>query len=327
MTFAQPLWLLLLLFIPLLVRRHAKGRGVLLLHLSQAAPEGLPPTWRVGARAWLLPLRWLAIGLLTLGLARPQRHWQEEKVTADALDIVLALDISPSMLNRDFNPNRLAAAKKVAIDFVEKRPHDRIGLVAFAGEAFTQCPLTTDRRVVQAFIRELQIGRVADGTAIGLGLATAVNRLKDSRSNSKIVVLLTDGVNNVKNIQPLEAAELARALGVKVYTIGVGTEGDVLAPSGRNADGSYTYDFQRKTFDPQPLEEIAALTGAKFYRARSEAALGDIYSEIDRLEKTKVEVAILHRKAEFFYWFVGAAVIFLLFEMLLRWTVLRTINI
>lgn len=278
-------------------------------------------------RGSLPVLRWVAVALLTFAMARPQRQWQEEKVKADALDIVLSMDVSLSMLNRDFTPNRLAVAKAVAASFVENRPYDRIGLVAFDGEAFTLCPLTTDRRVVQQFIQTLQIGRVGEGTAIGLGLATAVNRLKDSPSKSKIVILLTDGVNNAGFMAPLDAAEVAKALGVKVYTIGVGTEGDVLAPSGRNADGTYSYDFQQQTFDSKPLEEIAAMTGGQYYRAQSEEALSEIYREIDRLEKTKIEVTTIRHTSDFFHWLLGAAALLLLLEMLLRWWLLRAINI
>lgn len=326
MTFAQPLWLLLLLFVPLLIRRSARSAELLVL-LPQNAQLGVAPTWRARVRSALPAMRWLAVGLLALAMARPQRQWQEEKIKADALDIVLSMDVSLSMLNRDFNPNRLAVAKAVAADFVQNRPYDRIGLVAFDGEAFTLCPLTTDRRVVQEFIQTLQVGRVGEGTAIGLGLATAVNRLKDSPSRSKIVILLTDGVNNAGFIEPLAAADIAKALGVKVYTIGVGTEGDVLAPSGRNADGTYSYDFQQQTFDSKPLEDIAAKTGGKYYRAQSEEALNDIYHEIDRLEKTKVEVTTIRHTSDFFHWLLGAAVLFLLLEMLLRWFLLRTINI
>lgn len=327
MPFAQPFWLLLLLLLPLLVWRTRRA-GALLLTLSQAPPHELPPTWRVRARSRLPLLRWLALGLLTLGMARPQRQWEEQKVTADALDIMLSLDISPSMLNRDFHPNRLAVAKRVAIAFVEKRPYDRMGLVAFAGEAFTQCPLTTDRRIVQELIEELEIGRVSDGTAIGLGLATAANRLKDSPSRSKIIILLTDGINTEPNaIAPLDAAEVARALGIKVYTIGVGSEGDVLQPSRRNPDGSYYFDFQPQTFDPRPLQQIADLTGGQFYMAQSEEALSEIYTQIDRLEKTRVEVTSVRHTTEYFHWFVGAAVLFLLLEMLSRWWLLRAVTV
>lgn len=326
MTFAQPLWLLLFLLAPLLWRRVRQG-GPLRAVFSAFSPAELAPSWRARWRGRLPWLRWTALILLTLAMARPQRQWQEQKVKADALDIVLSMDVSMSMLNRDFNPNRLAVAKSVAANFVENRPYDRIGLVAFDGEAFTLCPLTADRRVVKEYIQTLKIAQVGEGTAIGLGLATAVNRLKNSASKTKIVILLTDGVNNAGFIAPLDAAEIARSLGVKVYTIGVGTEGDVLAPTKRNSDGTYFYDFQQQTFDSKPLEDIAALTGGKYYRAQSAKALDDIYKEIDRLEKTKVDVTTIRRTSDYFHWFVGAAILLLLLEAVLRWGFFRSVTV
>ena len=329
MILAQPIWLLLLLIIPLLVWRQRRlsdqRQLVLVMPGQEALRRGL--SWRVWVRRWLVPLRWVALVLLAVAMARPQRQWQEEKVQADAIDIVLALDISPSMLSKDFDPDRLAVAKQVASDFVENRPYDRIGLVAFSAEAFTQCPLTTDRRVVQQFIRDLQVGRLDDGTAIGMGLATAVNRLKDSPSRSKIVILLTDGENNAGYIAPMKAAEIAQTLGIRVYTVGVGSAGVVLSPARRNPDGSYDYAPRQMEFDTELLNEMAILTGAKFYRAWSEKDLAGIYDEIDRLEKTKVDVSILRHTTEYYYWFIGLAVVLLLLEALLRWTLLRSVTI
>jgi len=284
------------------------------------------PSFRTKIRSKLPWLRWLALSLLVIALARPQREWEEEKIKADALDIVLSMDISPSMLSKDFEPDRLTVAKTVAADFVAKRPHDRIGLVAFSAEAFTQCPLTTDRRVVQTFINELTVGRLDDGTAIGMGLATAVNRLKDSPSRSKIVVLLTDGENNAGYIAPLKAAEIAQTLGVRVYTVGIGTEGVVVSPAQRNPDGSYSFAPRFMKFDTQLLEEIAATTGGKFYRAFSARDLEAIYAEIDRLEKTKIEVSTVRRTTDYFHWFIGAAVVLLLIEILGIWGIFRSVT-
>ncbi len=284
------------------------------------------PSFRTKIRSKLPWLRWLALFLLVIALARPQRKWEEEKIKADALDIVLSMDISPSMLSKDFEPDRLTVAKTVAADFVAKRPHDRIGLVAFSAEAFTQCPLTTDRRVVQTFINELTVGRLDDGTAIGMGLATAVNRLKDSPSRSKIVVLLTDGENNAGYIAPLKAAEIAQTLGVRVYTVGIGTEGVVVSPAQRNPDGSYSFAPRFMKFDTQLLEEIAATTGGKFYRAFSARDLEAIYAEIDRLEKTKIEVSTVRRTTDYFHWFIGAAVVLLLIEILGIWGIFRSVT-
>ena len=283
-------------------------------------------SFRAKIRNKLSWLRWLALALLILAMARPQRKWEEEKIKADALDIVLSMDISPSMLSRDFDPDRLSVAKRVASDFAAKRPHDRIGLVAFSAEAFTQCPLTTDRRVVQTFINELAVGRLEDGTAIGMGLATAVNRLKDSPSLSKIVVLLTDGENNAGYIAPLKAAEIAQTLGIRVYTVGIGTEGVVMSPAQRNPDGSYSFAPRFMKFDTQLLEEIAAATGGKFYRAFSERDLEAIYAEIDRLEKTKIEISTVRRTTDYFHWLIGATVVLLLIEILGIWGLLRSVT-
>lgn len=292
------------------------------------AQTGMPMTnWRTQVRPRLPLLRWLALVLLIVAMARPQRHWQEEKVEADAVDIMLSLDISPSMLSKDFDPDRLAVAKRVAIDFVEKRPFDRLGLVAFSAEAFTQCPLTTDRHMVQKFIQGLQLGRLQDGTAIGLGLATAVNRLKDSDALSKVVILLTDGENNAgEEMRPMRAAEIAQALGIRVYTVGIGTDGIVLSPSQRNIDGSYAFAPRQMAFDTELLRQIAATTKGKFYRAYSESDLEGIYADIDQLEKTKVEITTVARIQDWFQWFIAVAALLLLIETLLRWGMLRSVT-
>jgi len=323
MTLADPFWLLLLLPLAWLIRRRKAGIS---LRMPQPNSPMENPSFRTKIRSKLPWLRWLALSLLVIALARPQREWEEEKIKADALDIVLSMDISPSMLSKDFEPDRLTVAKTVAADFVAKRPHDRIGLVAFSAEAFTQCPLTTDRRVVQTFINELTVGRLDDGTAIGMGLATAVNRLKDSPSRSKIVVLLTDGENNAGYIAPLKAAEIAQTLGVRVYTVGIGTEGVVVSPAQRNPDGSYSFAPRFMKFDTQLLEEIAATTGGKFYRAFSARDLEAIYAEIDRLEKTKIEVSTVRRTTDYFHWFIGAAVVLLLIEILGIWGIFRSVT-
>ncbi len=325
MIIEQPLWLLLLLVLPLLIRREWRSSG-LAMRMPQQPQLFQHLSWRARARRWLPLLHWLALALLIIALARPQCKWQEEKIKADALDIMLALDISPSMLSKDFDPDRLDVAKKVAIDFVEKRPYDRIGLAAFSAEAFTQCPLTTDRRVVQRFIRELEVGRLEDGTAIGMGLATALNRLKDSQARSKIVILLTDGENNAGYINPIQAAELAKDLGIRVYTVGIGTEGVVLSPSERLPNGEYLFAHRMMQFDTELLRQMAQMTEGRFYRAYSEKDLAGIYAEIDRLEKTKVEVSVLQRTTDLFHWFIGTALGLLLAALLLRWGILRSVT-
>ncbi len=323
MTLADPFWLLLFLPLAWLVWRKEAGIS---LRMTQPNSPMDDPSLRTKIRGKLSWLRWLSLALLVLAMVRPQRKWEEEKIKADALDIVLSMDISPSMLSKDFEPDRLSVAKRVAADFVAKRPHDRIGLVAFSAEAFTQCPLTTDRRVVQTFINELAVGRLEDGTAIGMGLATAVNRLKDSPSRSKIVVLLTDGENNAGYIAPLKAAEIAQTLGIRVYSVGIGTEGVVISPAQRNPDGSYSFAPRYMKFDTQLLEEIAAATGGKFYRAFSERDLEAIYAEIDRLEKTKIEVSTVRRTMDYFHWLIGAAVVLLLIEILGTWGLMRSVT-
>lgn len=328
MLLAAPLWLLLLLPIGgLFWRERRRKAGGMFLRLPQDnAPLGAT-TWRARAQRFLPWLRWLAIVALALAMARPQKKWEQEKIKADAVDIVLSLDISPSMLSRDFEPDRLAVAKRVAIEFVEKRPYDRLGLVAFSAEAFTQCPLTTDRRVVQTLIDELQVGRLEDGTAIGMGLATAVNRLKDSQSRSKVVILLTDGENNAGYISPMQAAEIARALNVRVYTVGIGTEGIVMSPAQRLPDGTYAFAPRHMTFDTELLKQMAQETGGKFYRAYSERDLEGIYAEIDQLEKTRIEVSTVRRTTDYFHWFITVAVALLLLEILGRWWLLRTVTL
>ena len=325
MTLASPVWLLL--FLPLwLLWRYRQGQDDIAMRMPQSNQIFAGKTWRSRVRPHWQWLRWAALVCLVLAMSRPQRKWQEEKVKADALDIVLALDISPSMLSKDFDPDRLSVAKKVAADFVENRPHDRIGLVAFSAEAFTQCPLTNDRKVVQTFIRELTVGRLEDGTAIGMGLATAINRLKDSPSRSKLVILLTDGENHSGYITPLQAADIALSMGVRVYTVGIGTEGIVMSPAQRNPDGSYVFAPRRMAFNTELLEQIASITKGKFYRAYSERDLAGIYAEIDRLEKTKIEVSAVQRTKDYFEWFVALAVALLLLELLGKWSVLRSVT-
>jgi Ca-activated chloride channel homolog len=324
MTLAAPAWLLLL--IPLFLLWRYRHREQVSMRMSQSNASLGGNTWRSWLRGRWSALRWLVLLLLVLAMARPQRKWQEEKIKADALDIVLAIDISPSMLSKDFEPDRLSVAKRVASEFVENRPHDRLALVAFSAEAFTQCPLTSDRKVVQAFIRELTVGRLEDGTAIGMGLATAVNRLKDSPSRSKLVILLTDGENNAGYISPTQAAEIASTLGIRVYTVGIGSEGIVMSPAQRDPNGSYMFAPRRMIFETELLEEIAAETNGRFYRAYSERDLEGIYAEIDRLEKTKIEVSAIQRTKDYFEWFVALAVCLLLLELLGKWTVLRSIT-
>lgn len=270
-------------------------------------------------------LRLLAIALIIVVLARPQSRSSFKDVKTEGIDIVLCLDISGSMLSKDFKPNRIEAAKEVAQDFIDSRPNDRIGLVIFSGESFTQCPLTTDHAVLKNLFAGIHTGMVADGTAIGNGLATAVSRVKDSKAKSKVVILLTDGVNNQGSVAPLTAAEIAKAFGVRVYCVGVGTIGKALAPIAMYPDGSYQYGYVDVQIDEKTLGEIADGTGGKYFRATDNDKLKEIYKKIDRLEKTIFEEKNFTNKAEHFLPFAIGAALLLLAEFLLRNILLKSI--
>lgn len=266
-------------------------------------------------------LRVLAIVLIVLAIARPQasNSWRTENT--EGIDIVITLDISGSMLAEDFRPNRLEASKSVANDFILSRPNDNIGLVLFAGKSFTQCPLTTDHTVLINLFNSIDYGMIEDGTAIGLGLANAVNRLRESQAKSKVVILLTDGDNNRGDIAPVTAGELAQTLGIRVYTIGVGSYGmvniPVQTPIGRQ------YQQIDSSFDEEPLQEIAQLTGGKYFRATNNEKLRSIYTEIDKMEKTKINVREFSKKHEEFFLFALAGLILLVIEIILRNAYLR----
>lgn len=325
--FVNPGFFLLLLALPLLVwwylRTHTRRYASMRMS-SLKALEGIHSI-RGRLRALLPVLRGLAFIALVIAMARPQRILKEEEIKAEGIDIALVMDLSSSMLAQDFKPDRLEVSKRVAGDFVDKREFDRISLAVFAGEAFTQCPLTTDHRIVKEFLDGLKCGILEDGTAIGMGLATAVNRLKDSEAESKVVILLTDGVNNAGYVKPLTAAEIAREFNVKVYTIGVGTTGDALTPVSRRSDGRYIFGLARVEIDENLLRELAEMTGGKYFRATSEESLEQIYAEIDQLEKTEIEVTSVRRYTEEFHHFALWGLIFLILEITLRYTVLRTI--
>ena len=325
MSFVTPFWLLLFLALPLLIRRRLRSNSSVAMSIP-VLPDMQNKPWRGTARQGLPWIGWLALALLILAMARPQGHYTEEKVKADAIDIMLALDISPSMLSQDFKPDRLAVAKDVLAEFIGNRPYDRLGLTAFAAEAFTQCPLTTDKRVILQYVEDLQVGRVEDGTAIGMGLSTALNRLKDSESKTKIVILVTDGENNAGYISPLQAAEIAKALGIRVYTVGIGTEGVVKSPVRPRGDGSYDFAYREVIFDTQLLKEMAEMTKGKFYRAYSPDDLQDIYAEIDQLEKTKIEVSTVNKKTEIGPWLILIGLCLLCLQWTLRFTWLRSLT-
>lgn len=326
-AFLNPEAFLLLLLVPVIgfwyyLRR--KQRFVNLKLPSLKALDGVV-SWRGQLRKLLPILRALAFISLVFALARPQEILKEEEITAEGIDILLVMDLSSSMLAQDFKPDRLEVSKRVAAEFVDKREYDRIGLAVFAGEAFTQCPLTTDHRVLKEFLAGLECGILRDGTAIGDGLATAINRLKESEAKSKTVILLTDGDNNAGYVNPMMASEIAREFKVKVYTVGVGSRGKAPAPVSRSADGRYIFGMAPVKIDEELLKRIATETGGRYFRATNAQSLEQIYAEIDRQEKTKIEVTTIKRYSEEFYRFAFFGIIFLLLELLLRYTVLRTI--
>lgn len=278
---------------------------------------------RIWMRYVLFALEVLAVVFLVFALSRPQSSNNWQTYTSEGIDIVLALDISSSMLARDFTPDRLEAAKEVATKFILERPQDKIGLVIFAGESFTQCPLTTDQAVLVNLLREIKSGVIEDGTAIGLGLANAVNRLKDSPGKSKVVILLTDGVNNRGAIAPATAAELAKTYGIRVYTIGVGSYGEAPYP----VQTPFGVQMQKLPveIDEEGLQQIAALTGGKYFRATDNNKLKQIYQEIDQLEKSKIEVKHFSKKDEQYFIFGLVGMCLLILQVLLRYTLLRKI--
>lgn len=324
--FANPKYfLLLVLLLPMIlwyVFKENKSHADLQFS-SLRAFRGIRHAGRVWLRYVLFALKVLAIVFLVTALARPQSSNSWQTYTSEGIDIVLGLDISTSMLARDFSPDRLEAAKEVATKFILERPQDRIGLVVFAGESFTQCPLTTDQAVLVNLLREVQSGMIEDGTALGLGLANAVNRLKDSPAKSKVVILLTDGVNNRGAIAPVTAAELAKTYGIRVYTIGVGTYGE--APYPVPSPFGVQLQNMRVEIDEDVLRQIATVTGGQYFRATDNSKLEQIYKEIDQLEKSKMEVKHFSKKQEQYFWFGLIGVLLLVGEALLRYTLLRKI--
>ncbi len=288
--------------------------------ISDISAKGLG-SWKTGLRHLLFILRILAIVFIVTALARPQTMYEEQNAEGEGVDIVLCIDVSGSMTAQDLQPNRLEAAKNVAIDFVNKRLTDRIAVVIFSGESFTQCPLTTDHRVLISAIENIRNGLLEDGTAIGSGLGTSVDRLRESKSKSKVVILLTDGENNGGLIDPETAKEIAKAFQVKVYTIGVGTDG--YAPQPVNTPMGVIMQQGKVSIDEKLLKEIASETGGKYFRAKDNEGLAGIYTEINSLEKSKVEISTRTRYTEKYFPFVIAALALLFLEMLLKFTVFR----
>ena len=327
MNFHNPhlLWLLLLLppLIAHYVWRTLQGGAAIRISSVDGAAEA-PKTLRWYLRHLPFVLRAAALGLLIVALARPQAVEEYSNTSAEGIDIMLAVDVSTSMLARDFKPDRITAGKEVAGAFIADRTGDRIGLVAFAGEAYTQSPLTTDQGSLQTMLQRIRCGVIEDGTAIGNGLATAINRLRESEAKSKVIILLTDGVNNRGEIAPLTAAEIAKAQGIRVYTIGVGTQGMAPYPA-VDMFGNRTFVQQQVEIDEKTLREMAAHTGGSYFRATDKAKLKAIYDEINRLEKSKIEVLSHITRHEHYLNWVLAALALLAVEFLLSRFVLNRI--
>ena len=327
MSFASPYYLWLFALVPLLVGyyiwRQRQGGASIRISTVDGVLQA-PKTLRYWLRHVPFALRIGALALLIVALARPQGIEENARTNTEGIDIVLAIDVSGSMLARDFKPDRITAAKEVASDFIADRTGDRLGLVVFAGEAFTQSPLTPDQGTLQTLLGRVRSGLIEDGTAIGNGLATAINRLRESDAKSKVVILLTDGVNNRGEIAPLTAAEIARAQGIRVYTIGVGTQGTAPYPA-VDMFGNRTFVQQKVEIDEKTLRTMAEQTGGRYFRATDKAKLRAIYDEINQLEKSKIEVFAHITRHEYYLTWVLAALGLLALEFLLCHLVLNRI--
>lgn len=326
--FQHPWFLVLLILLPLLwwwINRKQLEAQQTRLSLPQLKSFKDVSSLKTYLIKYLPILRYIALAALIIALARPRLVLKEEEVIAEGIDIMMVMDLSSSMLARDFDPDRLTVSKQTARNFIDRRPYDRIGLVVFAGESFTQSPLTSDHRIVKEFLSDLESGLLEDGTAIGMGLASAVNSLKESASDSKVVILLTDGVNNAGYIKPMTAAEIAKELEVTVYTIGVGSMGEAISPISRRSDGRYIFGLSRVEIDEELLTELSKLTGGKYFRATNEKALEEIYNEIDQLEKTEMEVNVYKRYSEEYRIFLACAIILLLLEWTLKNSFLKSL--
>lgn len=325
-VFANPefFWLLLLLPLMLLWYWYWNKKSQANVTFSTTIAFKKTKSWSDALYHLLFVLRMIAIALIVVALARPQTHSENAKTKiTDGIDIVMAIDVSASMLSQDLKPNRFEALKKVASQFVKDRPNDRIGLVIYAGESYTKTPVTTDKSIILNALSEITYGQIEDGTAIGMGLATAVNRLKESKAKSRVIILLTDGVNNTGFIDPQTAAELAAEYGIKVYTVGIGTNGMALSPYALNADGSIIYRMQQVDIDDPLMKKIAQVTKGRYFRATNNQKLQQIYDEINQMETTKIEEFKYTEVDEKFRWWVLVAGVLLLLEFVLKHTLLR----
>ncbi len=327
LTFAHPAFFGLLLLIPLMIWWQLRGKKNDNPALRLTTLSGIDPA-QVGGKARFRPvlfiLRIISLTALAVALARPQSSNTTENIDSEGIDIVISMDVSGSMLAEDFKPNRIEAAKAVALRFVDQRPTDRLGLVIFGGESFTMCPITIDHNVLKEQIAQIKNGMITDGTSIGMGLATAVDRLRYSKGKSKVVILMTDGVNNMGLIDPSTALEIAKAFKVRVYTIGIGTMGQ--APMPVQTPMGTQKQMVDVTIDEPLMKQIATQTGGKYFRATGNRSLETIYNDIDKLEKTRIDITSYKHYAELFFPFAMLAIICLALEMLLRYSVFRSIT-
>lgn len=326
MIFDNP-WclLLLLLLVPAIVwyiLKHKKAQAAMNVSSTEAFDK-MPRTYKTHLRHFVFALRILAIACVIVVLARPMTTDSWQKSSTEGVDVVVALDISGSMLSRDFTPNRLEAAKNVAAQFIAGREYDNIGMVVFAGEGFTMCPMTTDHAALLNLLKDVECGMLNDGTAVGDGLATAVNRIKDGPAKSKTIILLTDGTNNAGIVDPITAAEIARNYGIRIYTIGVGTQG--MAESPVMTPYGIRYQSMPVEIDEDKLRRIASIGDGQYFRATDENVLKNVFAEIDKMEKTKLSVQQFSRREEAYMPWAIAAMLLLAIEILLRYTILRNI--
>ncbi len=321
---ANPEYFWLLLIIPILIIWYIlryKKRNAELLFSSTEIFETIPKSPKVWLIHSLFVLRLMVFVLLIVALARPQSVSSRQDINIEGIDIIMAIDVSSSMLARDLKPDRLEASKAVAKEFIAKRPNDRVGLVIFSGEAFTQVPLTTDHQMIYNLFREVESGMIEDGTAIGDGLATSVSRLKDSEAISKVIILLTDGVNNSGSLDPRSAAEMAKMFGIRVYTIGVGSQG--FAPYPVQTPFGVQMQQMEVQIDEELLQQIAAKTGGQYFRAEDNDKLKEVYNEIDALEKSKIDIQEFRKKHEEFLPLALLALLLFTLEVVLRFLVFK----
>ena len=326
--FAEKNWFWLMGLIPIMIFfyfwRLKKNEGEFNFS-SFSLFEGMKSSYKAKLRHSLFALRLFSIILLIFALARPQSRSSWKNSKTEGIDIIISMDVSLSMLAKDFKPNRIEVAKDVILDFIDARPNDRIGLVIFGGEAFTQCPLTSDHKVLKNMFPQINAGMLNQGTAIGLGLAGAVARIKESKAKSKVIIFISDGVNNVGEIAPITAGELANTYDIRVYCIGVGSKGKALQPVAMYAQGQYEYDYVDVEIDEKIMSDISNLTGGKYFRATNKESLINIYQEIDKMEKTIVSEKNFTNKAEHFLPFAITAALILLLEFILRLTLFKSI--